>query len=116
MRSLELDVQDLRSASIVLLGAAVFVPMLPGHDELTCPLRAITGVPCPLCGMTTSVTNAVRLDLHEAVAANPAGVVAMVAAILLLTLRPRRLSLPAALVPLALAAMWVWQLVRFSII
>lgn len=116
MRQLQLDVRDLRTASVVLLGAAAVVPVLPGHDELTCPLRAVTGIPCPLCGMTTSVTNAVRLDVHDAVAANPAGVVAIVAAILLLTLRPRRLALPATIVPVALAAMWVWQLVRFSII
>lgn len=116
MRQMRLDVRDLRTASVLLLGAAAVVPVLPGHDELTCPLRAVTGVPCPLCGMTTSVTNTVRLDLHEAVAANPAGVFAIVAAILLLTLRPRRLALPAAVIPVSLAAMWVWQLVRFSIV
>jgi hypothetical protein len=115
-RTIALDVHDVRTASVVLLGAAVAVPFLPEHDAVGCPLRAVTGIPCPLCGMTTSVTNTVRLDLVDALAASPAGVAAVVAAVAILTLRPRRLAVPAVIVPLVLVAMWVWQLVRFSVI
>jgi hypothetical protein len=115
-RTIALDVRDVRTASAVLLCAAVAVPFLPEHDAVVCPLRAVTGIPCPLCGMTTSVTNTVRLDLVDAIAASPAGVAAVVAAVAILALRPRRLAVPAVIVPLVLVAMWVWQLARFSVI
>ena len=113
---LALDVRDVRTASAVLLGVAAVLPLLPGHEQVVCPLRALTGVPCPLCGMTTSVTNTVRLDVGEALAATPAGVAATLAAIAILVVRPRRLAIPAVLVPLALLAMWAWQLQRFAIL
>ena len=39
--------------------------------ELTCPLRRFTGVPCPLCGMTSAATALVEGDLGGSLAANP---------------------------------------------
>jgi hypothetical protein len=38
---------------------------------LPCPLRTLTGVPCPLCGMTTAATGLAAGDLQAALAANP---------------------------------------------
>jgi hypothetical protein len=38
---------------------------------LPCPLRLLTGVPCPLCGMTTAATGLASGDLAAALAANP---------------------------------------------
>ena len=38
---------------------------------LPCPLRTLTGVPCPMCGMTTAATGLAGGDLRAAVAANP---------------------------------------------
>ncbi|MFL5793865.1 MAG: DUF2752 domain-containing protein [Actinomycetes bacterium] len=38
---------------------------------LPCPLRMLTGVPCPLCGMTTAATGLASGDLGAALAANP---------------------------------------------
>jgi hypothetical protein len=38
---------------------------------LPCPLRTLTGVPCPLCGMTTAATSLAAGDLGAALAANP---------------------------------------------
>ncbi len=99
-----------------MLGGGVLLPILPSHPGIACPLRATTGIPCPLCGMTTSVEETVRLDLHDAVAANPAGVLAVAVAVLLLVVRPRNLRLPSAAVPLTLLAMWAWELHRFSIL
>ena len=98
-----------------MLGAAAVLPLLPGSPGLACPLRAMTGVPCPLCGMTTSVEHVVRLQLGEALAANPAGVAAVVVAVLLLVLRPRRLTVPSLVLPLGLAAMWAFELHRFGL-
>jgi len=97
-----------------MLPAAVVLPLLPGHPGLACPLRTLTGIPCPLCGMTTSVEATVRLHLRDALAANPGGVALAVAAIALLVLRPRRLAVPSVVIPLALAAMWLFELHRFG--
>ena len=39
--------------------------------DLTCPLRRFTGVPCPLCGMTTAAAALAGGDLGASLAANP---------------------------------------------
>ena len=78
-----------------MLGAAATLPLLPGHPGIACPLRRLTGIPCPLCGMTTGVEEGVRLHLGRAFAANPGGLVAVVAAVMLLVLRPARVRIPA---------------------
>src|SRR5262245_331627 len=105
MRTVHLDPGELRTASLVLLGAAVLAPFLPSAVGLGCLLRATTGIPCPLCGLTTSVSEAVRLDLGGALSANPAGLLLVIAAIGMLVLRPRRIRMPAALPFVALPAM-----------
>lgn len=95
-------------------GAAL--QLLEAHSPFVCPLRTLTGIPCPLCGMTTSVEATIRLDLADAVAATPAGLFAVAAAIALLVLRPSAIRVRAGGVYAALAAMWVFQLYRFSIL
>jgi hypothetical protein len=100
----------------LLVAAAALVPLIPDHPGTLCPLRALTGIPCPLCGMTTSVTATVRLDFAEAWTATPAGIVAIVTAAALLVFRPKRIRLPVAGVLVSLAAMWVYQLFRFSVL
>jgi hypothetical protein len=111
-----LDPHDLRTSGAVLLTAAAVLPVLPGHDELGCPLRRLTGVPCPLCGMTTSVEATVRLHLGRALEANPAGIAAVLAALVLLAVRPAQVRIPAALPPVLLAGLWLFELHRFSIL
>jgi hypothetical protein len=111
-----LDVRDLSVAGGLMLGAAFALPAVPGEPGVPCPLRALTGVPCPLCGMTTSVEATVHLDLAAALAANPAGVLAVVAAVALLVLRPARLAVPRAAVIAALLGMWAFELQRFGFV
>ena len=112
-----IDLRDLRIAGGLMLGATALAPLLPGPDGLPCPLRSLTGVPCPLCGMTTSVTAVVHLDPVAAVAANPAGVIAVLVALGLLLFRGRReASIAVWILPAALALMWIWQLARFDIL
>lgn len=38
-----------------------------------CSFKALLGIPCPLCGMTTFFTNITRLNFKSAFQANPAG-------------------------------------------
>ena len=112
-----IDLKDLRMAGALMLAAAAAAPFLPGPNGLPCPLRSLTGVPCPLCGMTTSVTAAVHLDLVGALAANPAGVVAVLAAVgLVLCRRRSHAAVPLWTLPAGLTLMWVWQLGRFGLL
>ena len=75
-----IDARDLTTAGAAMLGAAFVLPALPGHPGAPCPLRLLTGVPCPLCGMTTSVEESVRGHLSRAFAANPGGIAAVAVA------------------------------------
>jgi hypothetical protein len=110
------DTRDLRFAGGLMLAAAVVLPAIPGHPGLPCPLRTLTGVPCPLCGMTTSVEATVHFHLGDALAAAPAGIIVVALAIVFLIRRPERIRVPMALVYVVLAAMWIFQLHRFGFV
>jgi len=111
------DVTDTRGAAIALLVAGSVLPLLPGHAGLPCPLRTLSGVPCPLCGMTTSVEATLHGDLPRAFAANPAGLLAVLVALVLLVRRPAGpLHAPLAAVILPLASLWFFELHRFGIL
>ncbi len=108
---------DVRIGGGFMLATAGAWPLLgrAGLHAPACPLLTITGVPCPLCGMTTSVVAAVHGDLLTALAANPFGLVAILVAAWLLVDRSRRwLTVPAWALAGAAAVSWGFQLVRFS--
>jgi hypothetical protein len=116
LRRVDIGGIHLQVSAALLLAGAILFPLVPGHGGFVCPLRAITGIPCPLCGMTTSVVATSRGRFSEAVAANPAGVLFVVGAIALLILRPARVRLPVAILIAAVAGMWVFELFRFSVL
>ncbi|HVF14232.1 MAG TPA: DUF2752 domain-containing protein, partial [Acidimicrobiales bacterium] len=90
---------------------------LPAGVGLPCPLRSLTGVPCPFCGMQTSVKATVAGDVGQAVAANPGGLVLVLLAVLVLAIRPATIRLPPLpVVAAALGAMWGFELVRFGVL
>ena len=67
-----------------LIGLAVAVgAILPRgavtHLPTTCPIRRITGYPCPTCGMVRSWHSVARLDPVQAVRDHPFGPIALAA-------------------------------------
>ncbi|MCW2671008.1 MAG: hypothetical protein JWO27_2905 [Frankiales bacterium] len=79
LASVARDTSHLRSSmtrGAVLLAAAVGLAVLhlPGRPRTVCLLRAVTGIPCPLCGGTTAAVQVGRGDLLGALRASPLAV------------------------------------------
>lgn len=107
-------------------------PFLMAHDGnhgLPCPLRTLTGVPCPFCGLTTATVSLTHGRWQAAAAANPfvyllAGLVVVTAPVLaaraLGQARPARPWSAAArqrtgrIVLCLVALSWLFQLHRFG--
>ena len=101
------DARDARGAAIVMLGAGAVLSLVPGH----------AGLPCPLCGSTTSVEELFRGHPLGALQANPLGLFAVAAAIALLVRRPRSaIQVPLSVVCAMLFALWLFELHRFALI
>jgi Protein of unknown function (DUF2752) len=102
--------RETRVVGGALLGAAVVWPRLPVHPPLTCPFRALTGIPCPLCGMTRAVVAAAHGHLLESLRFNPAGILVVLLAIALLAgLRLDRVRIPPWALALFAAVLWGWN-------
>jgi hypothetical protein len=103
--------RDLRIGAGALLGAAAIWPVLPVHPPFACPMRATTGIPCPLCGITRACVAAVHGHLGASLAFNPAGLVVLALAITAL-IRPQLLvrARPPTWGPVVvLGALWFWN-------
>ena len=109
------DLRAPRYVGLAMLGAAALRPELPIEVVPPCPLRAVTGIPCPFCGMTRGVTAAVHGDVAHAFLMSPASIVAVVATILLVVQwRTRRAVLPVWGLVTVVALMWTWQLFKYA--
>ena len=109
-------------AAVCSLGAAW---IHENHDPgALCPLRRLTGVPCPLCGSTTVFMEAGAGHWTAALTANPITVLAFVvflaAPLTLIDPVASWANLPArrrtVLLGAVLALSWVWQLHRFGFV
>ena len=71
-------------------------------------------MPCPFCGLTTSVKATLHGDWHGAAVANPFGILAVAVAVALL-LRPGwpRLRVPLIALAAGGAASWLFELHRY---
>jgi hypothetical protein len=104
--------RDLRLAMGGLIGVALVWPLSPVHPPLTCPLRRLTGIPCPLCGMTRSVVAAAHGHIVQSLSFNPLGIAVLALAIVALV-RPSILHgrmPPTWLLMTVLGALWIWNI------
>ena len=64
------------------LGFVAFIISIIWLYDLTdigCPIRKLTGVPCPTCGMTRAMLSLLRFDFRAYITYNPAAVPVIVA-------------------------------------
>ena len=110
-----IDARTGRILAAAMLGVAAVRPLVPFEFVPPCPLRTITGIPCPLCGMTRGVTALVHGDVARAVLLNPGVLLAVLGAIFLLVQwRFRRVIVPYWVVVPIFGALWTWQLYKYA--
>ena len=98
-----------------MLGVAAVRPLIPVEFVPPCPLKTITGIPCPMCGMTRGVTSLVHGDFAHALLMNPASYLAVALAVLLLfQWRTRKVVVPVWLLVAVMALMWTWQIFKYA--
>lgn len=110
-----IDLKAVRTFSAGMLAVAVVRPLLPVEVVPPCPLRTITGVPCPLCGMTRGVTAVVHGNIGHALFLNPGSIAAVILAIaVLLAWRTRRVNVRVWMIVAVLGLLWSWQLFKYA--
>ncbi len=84
----------------------------------SCPLRTLTGVPCPFCGMTRGVVALAHGNVFASLALNPGVVlfalVAIAALVAFLVLGGPRITLPTWLPFAVVVALWSFQLFKYA--
>lgn len=110
-----LDLRHLRIAGLVMLLGAIALRFASLPAIVVCPLRRLTGVPCPFCGMTRSVAEVARGDIGASLALNPGGILLVALAILLIVAwRWRRVAIPTWAVVAFFALLWAYQLFKYA--
>lgn len=109
------DLRPLRVAGLALIPAAIALKALPFSPVPPCPLRTLTGVPCPLCGSTRGVIAAVHGDLGRAITLNPASLIVLVLAVMLVIgWRVERVRIPVWAIVAVFAVLWTYQTFKYA--
>ena len=115
--SFAMPLRPLRWLVVGCLGLAVVGMALPFSPIPPCPMLTITGVPCPLCGMTRSARSLLHLDLSASLRYQPFGLAAFMCGVIILALwaipRTRAVSvvrIPVAVVIAVVAVSWIWNI------
>lgn len=113
--SASVDLRGARAGAVAMVAIAAARPLIPFEFVPPCPLRTITGIPCPMCGMTRGVTSLVNGDFAHALLMNPASYLAVALALLLFVQwRTRRVVIPVWVIAVVLGVMWTWQLFKYA--
>ncbi len=117
LASYEVDVRRLQKPAVIFLAGGLVLAHLPAGVGLPCPLRTLTGVPCPLCGVTTSVRDTLGGHLRAGLSAAPLGLVLIALAVAIaLRLAPGKVNFFRPLLIVGVVAEWGFELHRFHII
>ena len=105
------DAQTARVSGLALGAAGLLYAVSPIHPPLICPLRTLTGIPCPFCGMTRAVTAAMQGHLWASLRYQPAGLLLLAFGLFVVTRRSRDpVRLPTWSLVALVALMWAWNL------
>jgi len=111
----EIELGPLRVAGMALVPAAVLLSVSPVDPVPPCPLRTLTGIPCPLCGSTRGVIAAVHGHFGQALTLNPASIGVLVLALLLVAgWRVERVRVPVWVIATVFAVLWGYQLFKYG--
>ena len=107
----EIELAPLRTAGLFLVPAAIVLSVSPVDPVPPCPLRTLTGIPCPLCGSTRGVIAAVHGHIGHALALNPASIGVLILALLMVAgWRVERIRIPVWVIIIVFAVLWSYQL------
>jgi len=108
-----------RYAVIGVVALALASLHLSRRPATLCPLRMLTGIPCPFCGGTTAAVHLGHGDVPGAVAASPLAVVLITGWPLVGAVRPPRWwsnpKIRYVAIAATLTAAEVWQLLRLHV-
>lgn len=111
----EIQLGPLRAAGLLVVPAAVALSVSPVDPVPPCPLRTLTGIPCPLCGSTRGVIAAIHGDLGHALSLNPAAIAVLVLAVLMVAgWRIERIRIPVWGIVATFAVLWAYQLFKYG--
>ena len=113
----QIDTSRSRQFAIGLVGISFGLAHLSASVGLPCPMRSLTGIPCPFCGTTTALRDLGGGNIANSLQAAPLGMMLVFVALLMAIRRTSSpLRAPIWFVILPLFAEWLFELARFHVI